>query len=57
MSNKSTFEERIATMKQAAHDLRGIAEYLAEEVIRMEAAQQRFADRKGSRSATQAASH
>ena len=56
MNNKSTFEERIATMRQAAHDLRGIAEYLFEEVIHMEAAQLRFADRKSSRPTTRTAS-
>ena len=49
MTTKRSFGERVATMKQAAHDLRGIAEYLAEEAIHMEAAQQRFAQRKGSR--------
>lgn len=49
MTTTGTFEERTQTMKQAAHDLRGIAEYLLTEVIHMEAAQQRFAERKGSR--------
>lgn len=48
MPNKQpTFAERCRALHDAAHDLKAIAEIVAEEAIRMESAQQRFAERRG----------
>ena len=41
------FGERAAAMKRAADDLRVIAELVADEAIRMAAAEKRFAERRG----------
>ena len=56
MENKISFEERVQRMTQAAHDLRGIAEFVAEEAIHMAAASERFAARKATRPPKQTAS-
>ena len=46
MDTKASFSERVAKLKQAAELLKGIAETVMLEVIRMEAAERRFSERK-----------
>ena len=56
MDNKLSFEQRIRALKGAAEALRGAAEVVMTEVLRMEAAQSRFQARKGDRRHTTTAS-
>ena len=46
-NDKQSFAERVAQMHDAAEQLKAIAEIVAEEAIRMAAAQKRFAERNG----------
>jgi len=41
-----SFKERVAQMHDAAEQLRAIAEFVAEEAIRMAAAEKRFSERR-----------
>ena len=44
-----SFPERVAQMHDAAEQIKAIAEIVAEEAIRMAAAQKRFAERNGAK--------
>jgi hypothetical protein len=46
-SKQPTFAERCRALHDAAQDLKAIAELVALEAIRMAAAQERFAERRG----------
>jgi hypothetical protein len=56
MDNKPSFEARIRALKEAAEAIRSAAEVIMTEVLHMEAAQNRFAARKGERRQTARAS-
>ena len=47
MPNKPpSFSERCALLNDAAHDLKAIADIVAEEALRMAAAEKRFSERR-----------
>jgi hypothetical protein len=46
-NKQPSFAERCRILNEAAHDLKAIAEDIALEAIRMAAAQERFAARRG----------
>ena len=48
-NDKQSFHERVAQMHDAAEQIKAIAEIVAEEAIRMAAAQKRFAERNGAK--------
>ena len=56
MDNKPSFEQRIRALKDAADAIRSAADVVMTEVLHMEAAQTRFAARKGDRHQTTRAS-